>query len=535
MTLRIPPADAGLATSASGAASPAAPQGNASPDSGLGNGIPTPAAPRPPRDQLRERRPGVRRSRALPEVQLRIRLFRTTDLAVILAALVLVFLLTNVRSMPEGLEAFLGIRITVKNLLLLLAFTFTWPLLGVLTRLYDPRTVGSPRREAVRVLVTCGLLSAVALAFPTISVTGAFKYSAVLYFGIGSAMGIVVSRSLIRAVVPVPQSGSTRDAVIIGTGPRARRLYDELDLARNAEYNILGFVDSADRAHPGDLAGTRLGDLDDLESILMHHALDEVLIALPIKSRYADIQRVLESCQRVGVRARFGVDLFETTRCVGALEADQVSVVAAPRSPEGWRLVAKRCIDLVGGTVGLLLLSPLLLAAAAAIKLTSPGPALFAQDRYGLNRRRFKMYKLRTMVADADALQAGLEARNEATGPVFKIQDDPRITTIGKWLRRASIDELPQLLNVLRGEMSLVGPRPLPVRDVHRFTEAALMRRFSVRPGLTCLWQISGRSTLTFDDWIRLDLRYIDEWSMRLDVLILLRTLPAVVRGVGAA
>jgi lipopolysaccharide/colanic/teichoic acid biosynthesis glycosyltransferase len=145
------------------------------------------------------------------------------------------------------------------------------------------------------------------------------------------------------------------------------------------------------------------------------------------------------------------------------------------------------------------------------------------------------MYKLRTMVADADALQTDLEGRNEATGPVFKIQDDPRITTVGKWLRRTSIDELPQLFNVLGGEMSLVGPRPLPVRDVHRFTEAALMRRFSVRPGLTCLWQISGRSTLTFDDWIRLDLQYIDEWSMRLDVGILLRTLPAVVRAVGAS
>ena len=144
--------------------------------------------------------------------------------------------------------------------------------------------------------------------------------------------------------------------MIIGTGPRAQRLYEELDLSRSGEYNIVGFVDTADRVLTGDLVGTRLGDLDDLETILMHNALDEVLIALPIKSRYADIQRVLESCQRVGVRARFVVDLFETTRCVGALDDDQVSVVAAPRSPEGWRLVAKRCIDLLGASVGLLLL-----------------------------------------------------------------------------------------------------------------------------------------------------------------------------------
>jgi lipopolysaccharide/colanic/teichoic acid biosynthesis glycosyltransferase len=145
------------------------------------------------------------------------------------------------------------------------------------------------------------------------------------------------------------------------------------------------------------------------------------------------------------------------------------------------------------------------------------------------------MYKLRTMVADADALQSTLEERNEATGPVFKIRDDPRVTRVGKWLRRMSVDELPQLINVLRGEMSLVGPRPLPVRDVHRFTEAALMRRFSIRPGCTCLWQISGRSELTFDDWIRLDLEYIDEWSIGLDVVVLVKTIPAVLRGTGAA
>jgi exopolysaccharide biosynthesis polyprenyl glycosylphosphotransferase len=203
--------------------------------------------------------------------------------------------------------------------------------------------------------------------------------------------------------------------------------------------------------------------------------------------------------------------------------------------PEGWRLLAKRVVDLLGASALLLLCAPVLFVSAVAIKLTSPGPVFFHQDRYGWHRRRFRMFKLRTMVADAEALQSSLEEQNEASGPVFKIRDDPRVTPVGHILRRTSIDELPQLFNVLRGDMSLVGPRPLPIRDVHRFTEAALMRRFSVRPGITCLWQIGGRSEVGFDAWIQLDLKYIDEWSLWLDLLILCRTVPAVLRGTGAA
>jgi exopolysaccharide biosynthesis polyprenyl glycosylphosphotransferase len=437
--------------------------------------------------------------------------------------------------MRGGASAFLALRVTVKNLLLLSAFTLCWPFLSVWTRLYDAAVLRSSRQEAMRVVLTCTLLSGVAFVFPVISVTGAFKYSAVLYFWLASITGILIARSLIRVLVPQVEPSRPVEAVIVGTGSRALRLYDELENSSIRDYNVIGFVDSASRLSGASMNGKYLGTVDDLERILMARALDEVLIALPIKSRYADIQRVLESCQRVGVRAKFPVDLFEMAHCVGALENDRVVVVAAPRSPNGWRLVVKRCIDLVGASVGLVVFSPVFLAAAIAIKLTSPGPVLFTQPRCGLNRRLFKMYKLRTMVAGADALQATLEERNEATGPVFKIREDPRVTTVGKWLRRTSLDELPQLINVLRGEMTLVGPRPLPVRDVSRFDVAARMRRFSVRPGLTCLWQISGRSELTFEDWIRLDLQYIDQWCMRLDLWILFRTLPAVLRGTGAS
>jgi lipopolysaccharide/colanic/teichoic acid biosynthesis glycosyltransferase len=175
------------------------------------------------------------------------------------------------------------------------------------------------------------------------------------------------------------------------------------------------------------------------------------------------------------------------------------------------------------------------LSVVVLIKWTSEGPVLFTQERYGLNKRTFRIFKFRTMIANAEAAQASLEHMNEGTGPTFKIFRDPRITKIGSFLRRTSIDELPQLINILRGEMSFVGPRPMNLRDVGLFSEAWLMRRFSVKPGLTGLWQVSGRSNVSFDRWIALDLKYIDNWSLLLDFRILAMTVPAVIKVTGAA
>jgi exopolysaccharide biosynthesis polyprenyl glycosylphosphotransferase len=192
-------------------------------------------------------------------------------------------------------------------------------------------------------------------------------------------------------------------------------------------------------------------------------------------------------------------------------------------------------LDILVSAACLILFSPTLIVAAIAIKLTSPGPIFFMQERIGLNKRRFKIFKFRTMVPNAEKLMAKLEVHNEASGPVFKIKNDPRITPIGKFLRKSSIDELPQLLNVLYGDMSLVGPRPLPVRDYEGFNEDWQRRRFSVKPGITCLWQVNGRSGISFNQWMLLDLQYMDEWSLWLDFKILAKTVPAVFRGAGAA
>ena len=201
---------------------------------------------------------------------------------------------------------------------------------------------------------------------------------------------------------------------------------------------------------------------------------------------------------------------------------------------DGIPYLMKRTLDRIGAAVLMLLLSPLFLAISLAIRVTMGSPVLFRQPRVGYQRRVFTCYKFRTMVNDADERMAELEDMNEADGPVFKIKNDPRVTPLGAWLRRTSMDELPQLINVLKGDMSLVGPRPLPLRDVNLFDRPALNRRFSVWPGITCTWQVSGRSDTSFEDWISLDLDYVDNWSLGKDLQILLRTVQAVVKGRGA-
>ena len=475
------------------------------------------------------------RSRPTAEARVQLRLVRISDTAAVLSTLLAAFVMANVGRMPYGLTEFLALRVTMKNLVMVALFAVAWRLLSQLTGLYDWHAIRTRRSETPRVVVTCGLVSAVALVFPAVSVTGAFSYQAVLYFWIGSSLAILALRNLVRTLVSTPETRRPREALIVGSGPRGQRLERELRASAVEEYKVLGFVDTVDHRAGTTGAGELLGSLDQVESILMHSAVDEVLITLPIKSRYAEIQAVLQSCERVGVPARYLADLFDPLHGRASHEGNHPALVMRPPAPGGWRMVTKRTVDLTVSATALVLLAPVLLLAAATIKLTSPGPVVFTQERYGLNRRRFRMYKLRTMVADAEALQVTLETQNEASGPVFKIREDPRITAVGRLLRRTSLDEVPQLVNVLRGEMSLVGPRPLPVRDVGKFTEAALMRRFSIRPGVTCLWQISGRSDLDFDDWIKLDLKYIDEWSMSLDLRILLQTVPAVLRGTGAS
>jgi exopolysaccharide biosynthesis polyprenyl glycosylphosphotransferase len=330
----------------------------------------------------------------------------------------------------------------------------------------------------------------------------------------------------------LPYSSRSRMALIIGSGPRASFIRSIIR-SGHSRFEIIGCMDD-EYIGVDPERDNYLGPLDELPNLLKSEPVELVLIGLPVKSRYEDIQNVIAVCESIGVESHYMSDVFATTRTThqSSIFPSHFAVLGDP--PNDLRHWIKRGMDLVVAGLMCLFLSPVMLIIVIAMKLSSPGPIFFVQRRYGLHRHQFPMFKFRTMVVDAEQRQGALEIANEAQGPVFKIKSDPRVTKIGAFLRRTSLDELPQLINVLRGEMSLVGPRPLPLRDVSRFEKPWLLRRFSVRPGLTCLWQVRGRSNTTFDEWIKLDLQYIDTWSLGLDIVILVQTIPAVLRGSGA-
>ena len=276
--------------------------------------------------------------------------------------------------------------------------------------------------------------------------------------------------------------------------------------------------------------------VEQLNSVIADQPIDEVLVALPIDRYGPLVETIVRQCEEQGIIVRVRTEMSQLQIARSYVdELEGVPVMTVQSGPvDSWQLIMKRVIDIVGSAVLLLALAPLFAIIALLIKFDSPGPILFAQERVGYNKRRFKVLKFRTMVVDAEKKQLKLEHLNEAEGPVFKIRKDPRITRVGALLRRFSIDELPQLVNVFKGEMSLVGPRPLPVRDVERIDKQWHKRRFSIKPGITCLWQVNGRSNIGFNEWVRMDLDYIDKWSLGLDLLILMKTIPAVFQGSGS-
>jgi exopolysaccharide biosynthesis polyprenyl glycosylphosphotransferase len=432
-------------------------------------------------------------------------------------------------------------RVKMQNLLLFILLVVLWHLVFSAFGLYESKRFGDRRTEAIDVFkatLSGTLLMVVAAVWWHVRmVTPLFI---VLFFAISSSVGIA-SRLLLRVFLKwVRKHGrNLREVVVVGTNARAIGFARTITSKPELGYHLLGFADQ-------DWAGLEvfrasgyplIGDLAQFSSLLRERVVDEVALALPMRSLYAQASRVAAHCKEQGIIVRQVAHLFDLrSASLPEDELDNGGVGTIYSSPiENWAMVTKRLVDITGSVAALGLLAPIILLTAALVALDSPGPVFFSQDRVGLNKRRFRMYKFRTMAVGAEKKQAELESRNEADGPVFKIKHDPRITRVGQFLRKFSIDELPQFFNVLRGDMSLVGPRPLPVRDYEGFEQDWQRRRFSVRPGLTCLWQINGRSTASFKHWMDLDMRYIDQWSLWLDLKILAKTIPAIVRGTGAA
>jgi exopolysaccharide biosynthesis polyprenyl glycosylphosphotransferase len=459
------------------------------------------------------------------------------DLVCLSAALTILALWVGSDHIAGNVTALLSMRMSIGHFVVLALCWLVWRTIFSYCGLYTWRHVQSAQGVPGRVVLATALSALIGgQVIASLWHHGHFLRMTV-YFWMAATAGALLSRVAICLfhLYVRPHLRRDRNAVIVGGGPRAARIRDELRVHPEWDYKVLGFVDSAAREIPG-ASEPLLGRIGDLEEILMKQVVDEVVITLPAKSQYGAIERAISICERVGVQVQYCDDLFETSRLGRCFrERYDNRKLIFKMVHDDYRHRIKRALDVVGSTFGLVLLAPLFLAVAILIKCTSEGPVFFAQERYGLGKRTFRIFKFRTMIVNAEAAQAALEHMNENSGPVFKIFNDPRVTKIGAILRRTSIDELPQLFNILRGDMSFVGPRPLNMRDVGRFSEAWLMRRFSVKPGLTCLWQISGRSNVSFDRWIALDLHYIDNWSLQMDLKILAMTVPVVLRGTGAA
>jgi exopolysaccharide biosynthesis polyprenyl glycosylphosphotransferase len=432
-----------------------------------------------------------------------------------------------------GLAEFFAFRITLLSVAFSIGFAIVWRQCFTLLGLYRDHTGGLFRlmmRTAGGTIIMTTLLSLYLDSGHAPRPIGQqLGHFLVVAFGYQICRLLISSRQLSRFV------GEPERVVILGSGPRASKAWRELRTQHQHSKMLVGFVDDNDPATmPPDIACRFLGNVDSLQGFLLRNTVDELIVATP-RSCYEITQRAISVAESAGVRLLILNDVYELKHEKKLRQRATMFLELVPKDRgRETAEVAKRILDVLGATTGLVLLAPFFLVIGLTIKLTSPGPMFFVQQRYGYKRRQFNMYKFRSMVRDAPALMANLESQNEACGPIFKIKNDPRVTRPGAFLRRTSLDELPQLWNVLLGDMSLVGPRPMSVRDVSLFSDAQLMRRFSVRPGMTGSWQVSGRSSVSFDHWVRLDFNYIDHWSFLLDLKILLRTIPAVLKRSGA-
>jgi len=473
--------------------------------------------------------------------RLTINLLKLFDIGIVVFSFVLTTVLMVNAEHKISIAEFLSMRTKISNLAIFISALLICNIVFHLCGLYRSRRLSSRRLELVDVIKAMTINTACFVAFGSLFSIRMITVPFLATFWMVGTIVLCVCRLILRSVAAKVrvQGKDLRYMLILGSNHRAVEFARKLSADPGRGYRLLGFVDddwpgiSALDEHGYKVVSSYAG----LADFLRRNVVDEVAVYLPFGSFYRHSFEVASLCQQHGITMRFNSDIFglKATRWRSEQYDEDHYIATYTGVGEIGPRTIKRVLDVTVAFIVLFLLSPLLLLVALAIKLTSPGPVFFLQERVGFNKRRFKIFKFRTMVPNAEKLMAELEKQNEASGPVFKMRNDPRITPIGKFLRKSSIDELPQLLNVLNGDMSLVGPRPLPVRDYEGFNEDWQRRRFSVKPGITCLWQVNGRSGISFDQWMLLDLKYMDEWSLWLDLKILAKTVPAVLRGAGAA
>ena len=347
-----------------------------------------------------------------------------------------------------------------------------------------------------------------------------------IFFGFISFGSVFAKEEVVRFALHsrVGRAQSKRRFILVGTEREIIRMRKELVQHTSEGVEVVAELNLVETP------------VQQIVNLLHEHSIYGVVLSAK-HTNFEQVEYVIRACELEGIEVWLIADFFSTD--ISRTSLDELlgrPLLIFRTAPEAsWQSLVKQLLDFFGALVALVVFSPIFLIVAVAIKFTMPGPVFFRQQRSGMSGVPFTLYKFRTMVTNAEQFRHELEAMNEMTGPVFKITNDPRVTPLGKFLRKYSLDELPQLFNVLRGEMSLVGPRPLPVDEVKRFENLAHRRRLSVKPGLTCLWQVSGRNKISdFKEWVRLDLEYIDNWTLWLDIKILILTLPAVVRGTGA-
>lgn len=424
----------------------------------------------------------------------------------------------------------------VYQLLVIIIVIKTWYIIFQAVNLYRSRRFGSKLQECLDILKATTFGTCIIGMFVFFYHPPALSAIFILLFWATSTFLTITARMIMRLFLMIVRNRgrNLRFIVIVGTNEKAKSFAMDIKECKELGYELVGFVDS--KSHANDHNKELLSDMDHFPEVLNRYIVDEVVIALPFKSHYEQIEKLARLCTEQGIVVRYLANLFDQRLAKSSVdEFHGLPILTIYNGPkENWTFIIKRIIDIILSLLGLILLFPIFIIVAILIKLDSPGPVFFVQERVGYNKRRFNIYKFRTMINEAEKKQSGLEHLNEMDGPVFKIAKDPRITRIGKFLRKTSIDELPQLFSVLKGDMSLVGPRPLPVRDYNAFNVECHKRRFSVRPGVTCLWQVNGRNELPFQKWIELDMEYIDNWSLLLDLKILLKTIPTVLRCSGS-